>query len=167
MSISVEKLHSQIHLRILSCSRMSENHREPEVPEEKVPVVECLDGFARITSKELAITHFVKNGTLQNACSTRPRVVVEEGVSSCLSSSVSHDRTGRPVVCSTFDSQVSSVQETQRHSSESEQIRILLERQREQILADCQAEIQKHEFQADDDRRSIQKIEWSHRVSTR
>ena len=49
---------------------MSENHREPEVPEEKVPEVECLDGFARITSKELAITHFVKSGTLQNACST-------------------------------------------------------------------------------------------------
>ena len=39
---------------------MSENHREPEVPEVEVPVVECLDGHARITSKELAITHFVK-----------------------------------------------------------------------------------------------------------
>ena len=60
MQISVEKLHHQIRLRILSCSRMSEKHREPEVPEEKVPVVECLDGFARITSKELATTHFVK-----------------------------------------------------------------------------------------------------------
>ena len=57
------KLHHQIRLRILSCSRMSENHREPEVPEEKVPVVERLDGLARITSKELAITHFVKSGT--------------------------------------------------------------------------------------------------------
>ena len=34
ISISVEKLHHQIRLRILSCSRMSENHREPEVPEE-------------------------------------------------------------------------------------------------------------------------------------
>ena len=34
---------------------------------------------ARITSEELAITHFVKNGTLQNACSTRPRVVVDLG----------------------------------------------------------------------------------------
>ena len=55
---------------------MSENHREPEVPEEKVPVVECLDGLARITLKELAITHFVKGGTLQNACSTRTRVFV-------------------------------------------------------------------------------------------
>ena len=41
---------------------------------------------------------------------------------------------------------------------EIEQIRTLLERQREQILADCQAEIQKHEFQADYDRRCIQKL---------
>ena len=32
--------------------------REPEVPEAGVPVVVCLDGLARITSKELAITHF-------------------------------------------------------------------------------------------------------------
>ena len=60
---------------------MSENHREPEVPEAEVPVVECRDGLARITSKELAITHFVKCGTLQNACSTRPRVVVGLGKS--------------------------------------------------------------------------------------
>ena len=34
----------------------------------------------------------------------------------------------------------------------------LLDRQREQILADFQAEIRKHEFQADYDRRSIQKL---------
>ena len=45
----------------------------------KVPVEECFDGLARITSKELAITHFVKSGTLQNACSTRPRVVGQFG----------------------------------------------------------------------------------------
>ena len=44
---------------------MSENHREPEAPEEKVPVVECFDGIARITSKELASTHSVKSGTLE------------------------------------------------------------------------------------------------------
>ena len=55
--------------------------REPELPEEKVPVVECLDGPARITSKELAPIHSVKNGTLQNACSTRPRVVADLGKS--------------------------------------------------------------------------------------
>ena len=39
---------------------MREMRREPEVPEARVPVVECLDGPARITSKELASTHFVK-----------------------------------------------------------------------------------------------------------
>ena len=33
-----------------------------------------------------------------------------------------------------------------------------MDRQREQILADCQAEVRKHEFQADYDRRSIQKL---------
>ena len=57
-----------------------------------------------------------------------------------------------------FDSQIPNVREIPSHSSESEQIRILLERQREQNLADCQAEIGKHEFQADYDRRSIQKL---------
>ena len=38
------------------------------------------------------------------------------------------------------------------------QIRTLLDRQKEQILAECQAEIKKHEFQADYDRRSVQKL---------
>ena len=60
---------------------MSENRREPEVPEVKVPAVECIDGLARITSKELARTRSVKSGTHQNACSTRPRVVAGLGKS--------------------------------------------------------------------------------------
>ena len=51
--------------------------REPEVPEERVPAVECLDDLARITSKELALIHSVKSGTLQSACSTRPRVIAD------------------------------------------------------------------------------------------
>ena len=38
------------------------------------------------------------------------------------------------------------------------QIRTLLDRQKEQILAECQAEIKKHEFQANYDRRSVQKL---------
>ena len=63
----------------------------------------------------------------------------------------SHDRTCKPVVCRL----VSSAQETQNHNSENEQIRTLLERQREQILADCQAEIRNHH--ADYDRKSILK----------
>ena len=46
-------------------------------PEERVPVVECLDGRARITLKELAPIDSVKSGTLQNACSTRPRVAAD------------------------------------------------------------------------------------------
>ena len=49
-------------------------------------------------------------------------------------------------------------QEIQRQNSESEQNRTLLDRQREQILADCEAEIQKHEFQADYGRWSTQKL---------
>ena len=44
-------------------------------------MVECRDGLARITVEELAITHSVKDGILQNACSTRPRVVVDLGKS--------------------------------------------------------------------------------------
>ena len=42
--------------------------------------------------------------------------------------------------------------------SENEQIRILLERHKEQILAEVRTEIQKHELQADSDRRSIQEL---------
>ena len=51
--------------------------REPIVPDERVPVGESFDGNARITSKKLAPIHSVKSGTLQNTCSTRPRVVAD------------------------------------------------------------------------------------------
>ena len=63
---------------------MREMHRKPEVPDVKAPAVERHDGLARITSEELAITHSVKNGTLRNACSTRPRVVVGLGKSALM-----------------------------------------------------------------------------------
>ena len=63
---------------------MKEKRREPEVPEEEVPVEECFDGHARITSKELATIHFVKSGTLQNACSTRPRTDADLGKSALM-----------------------------------------------------------------------------------
>ena len=49
ISISVDKFHHQIRLRILSCSRVSENHRGPEVPGVKARVVECRDGLAHRT----------------------------------------------------------------------------------------------------------------------
>ena len=41
---------------------------------------------------------------------------------------------------------------------ENERIKILFERQKELILAEVRTEIQKHEFQADSDRRSIQEL---------
>ena len=103
---------------------MRELRRKPEVPEEEVPVVECIDGHARITSKELAPIHSVKNGILRSACSTRPRVVANLGQSAhmhivglmnslakrsrtnddksavaMLKKNELHDRTGQPVVC--------------------------------------------------------------------
>ena len=65
-------------------SFMQQNEREPEVPEEKVPVVEYLDGPARISFWELAPIHSVQNGILQNACSTRQRVVATLGRSALI-----------------------------------------------------------------------------------
>ena len=44
--------------------------REPEVLEAEAQVEECLDCRARITSKELAQLHSVKNGILRSACCT-------------------------------------------------------------------------------------------------
>ena len=82
---------------------------------------------------------------------------LEESLLSRQSFSVGHVRTGRPV-SDEFGSLISNVRENPSRDSENEQIRILLERQKEQILADCRAESQKHEFQADYDRRSIQKL---------
>ena len=80
----------------------------------------------------------------------------EESLLPAQSFSVCHARTGRPV------QELSSLSSRSRgkpsRDSEDERIRILLERQKEQLLADCRAEIQKHEFQADYDRRSIQKL---------
>ena len=59
-------------------------HREPEVPEAKVPVEECSDCPARITSKELAPIHSVKNDLFQNACSTSPKVDADLGKSALM-----------------------------------------------------------------------------------
>ena len=81
--------------------------------------------------------------TLLNACRRRADHSEGEGLSSCLSSSsMSHDRTVKPVVCrDVITRKVTKFRDKQ--NSESEQIRTLLDRPREQILADCQAEIRK------------------------
>ena len=45
-----------------------------------------------------------------------------------------------------------------RRDSEYEQNKILLKRQKEQILAEVRSEIQKHDFQTDYDKRSVQEL---------
>ena len=81
---------------------------------------------------------------------------LEESMLPSQSLSVCLVRTVRPV--HELSSLGSSIRENPSRDSENEQIRILLERQKEQILADCRAEVQKHEFQADYGRRSIQEL---------
>ena len=72
------------------------------------------------------------------------------------------DRTGQPVVetvAKSLDRTRQTVVETgQKLNLEHAQIRTLLDRQREQILANCQAEIRRYKFQADYDRRCMQKL---------
>ena len=77
-----------------------------------------------------------------------------EGLSVGQSSSVS-ERTRRPVGERT-GRHVESI--SQELNVANAQIRTLLDREKEQILAECRAEIKKHEFQADYDRRSVRKL---------
>ena len=56
-------------------------HREPRVLEAEVQVGKWLDCRARVTSKELAPLHSVKNGILQSACSTRQKMDADLGKS--------------------------------------------------------------------------------------
>ena len=78
-----------------------------------------------------------------------------EGLSVGQSSSSVSERTGRPVVERTGRPVVASGQEL---NVEHAQIRTFVDRQKEQILAECQAEVKKHEFQANYDRRSVQTL---------
>ena len=89
----------------------------------------------------------------------------DESLLSNQSSSVGHVRTGRPVA-DEFDSLISNVRENPRRDSESEQIRILLERQKEQILADYRAEIQKIRVPGRLWQKKYPKVEWRCRIST-
>ena len=74
---------------------------------------------------------------------------LREALSVSLSSSMS-DRTGRPV----GDRTGRPVEQRNQDA----QIRTLLDKQKEQILAECQATINRHEFQAAYDRRSLLKL---------
>ena len=73
-----------------------------------------------------------------------------EDLSVSLSSSSVSDRTGRPV-----GDRAGRPAEQIRQEA---QIRTLLDKQKEQILAECEAKINRHEFQAAYDRRSLLKL---------
>ena len=88
----------------------------------------------------------------------------EESMLSSQSLSVGHVRTARPVT-DEFGSLISNVTENPCRESENEQIRILLERQKEQILADCRAEIQRTRVPSRLWQKKYTKIEWNDRVA--
>ena len=73
-----------------------------------------------------------------------------EDLSVSLSSSSVSDRTGQPVG--------DRAGRPAEQSNQEAQIRTLLDKQKEQILAECQARINRHEFQAAYDRRSLLKL---------
>ena len=73
------------------------------------------------------------------------------------SQSVGHVRTGRNVF-DEFGSLSSNVRENHVAIQKMSKSGFFWNDKKEQILADCRAEIQRHEFQADYDRRNIQKL---------
>ena len=92
---------------------------------------------------------------LHNAHRVHVHHFQREGLSVGQSSSSVSERTVRPVVERTGRPVVANGQELNVGNA---QIRTLLDRQKEQILAECQAQIKKHEFHANYDRRSVQKL---------
>ena len=74
-SIDIAESFSKIFYAV-ECEKM---HRKPEVVEAEAQVGKWLDCRARITSKEFAPIHYVKNGTLQSVCSTSQTMYTNVG----------------------------------------------------------------------------------------
>ena len=89
-------------------------------------------------------------GMLREAHRVHSHHSQREDLSVSLSSSSVSDRRGRPVG--------HRAGRPAEQSSQDAQIRTLLDKQKERILAECQAEINIHEFQADYGRRSLRKL---------
>ena len=117
------------------------------------PYTELLDSPPLFSNKvSSADPHYddaALEGVLHQAHRARAYHSLREDLSVSLSSSSMFDRTLRPVVDRTGRPVEQRNQEAQ--------IRTLLDKQ-EQILAECQARINKHEFQAAYDRRSLLKL---------
>ena len=89
-------------------------------------------------------------GMLREAHRVHSHHSQREDLSVSLSSSSVSDRTRRPVG--------DRAGRPAEQSNQEAQIRTLLDKQKEQILAECQARINRHEFQAAYDRRSLRKL---------
>ena len=89
-------------------------------------------------------------GMLREAHRVHSHHSQREDLSVGLPSSSVSERTGRPV-----GERAGRPAES---GSQDAQIRNLLDREKERILAECQAESNRHEFQADHDRRSLRKL---------
>ena len=123
------------------------------------PYVQLLDSPPLFSDKVSSADPDYDDATLEDMLHQVHRVRVyhsqREGLSVGQSSSSVSERTGRPVGERTGRlvrpiGQVLSVANAQ--------TRTLLDRQKEPLLAECQAEIKKHKFQADYDRRSVRKL---------
>ena len=112
---------------------LTESPTQQQFPEQR---------FEGVDFDDAALEEILHNGHREHVYHSQ-----REGLSVGQSSSFVSERTERPVV-----------ERSQELNTEHAQIRSVLDRQREQILADCQAEIKRHDFQADYDRRRKQKL---------
>ena len=81
ISTSVQNRHSRILLQDLLRSRVWTMHREPEVLEAEAQVGKITRLPCKDSPKELVQLHFLKNGILQSACSTSPKMSANLGMS--------------------------------------------------------------------------------------
>ena len=118
------------------------------------PYTELLDSpplFSdKVSSADADYDDPALEGMLREAHRVHSHHSPREDLSVSLSSSSVSDRTGRPVGDRTG-------RPAERRNQEA-QIGTLLNKQKEQILAECQARINKHQFQAAYDRRSLLKL---------
>ena len=118
------------------------------------PYIELLDSPLLFSDKgfpaDAEYDDAALEGMLREAHRVHSHHSQREDLSVSLSSSSVSDRTFRPVG--------DRAERPAEQSSQEAQIRTLLDKQKEQILAECQARINRHEFQAAYDRRSLLKL---------
>ena len=165
--------HFFLHLKFVDCNLLRTPHKESvdlsdeflfstgyepnafDFQETSVePCTELLDSpplFSdKVSSADADYDDAALEGMLREAHRVQSPPSLREDLSVSLSSSSMSDTTGRPVG--------DRAGRPAEQSSQEAQIRTLLDKQKEQILAECQARINRHEFQAAYDRRSLLKL---------